>query len=72
MSAIVMVEITVKDHERVLKRIKMLDGVKSVKEHEEIHRSGVDIHVSCAPGTSKFDVEELLNGVAGVEVEVVS
>jgi hypothetical protein len=73
MSLILKVEVSDVDRNRVANRIKMLDGVESVLADErEERKDDEDIHVWCQNGVSRFDVEELLLGVAGVKVKVVS
>lgn len=79
MAARMLVDIRCKDHERVAKRIRLLDGVESVVEVEEAQRDQNDkeqslehwdVLVKCRGITSRFDVEELLMGVPDLHVEV--
>jgi len=63
---------------RVANRIRTLDGVESVSDFDKeidsprFDYSDADILVKCGVGARKCDVEELLLGVRGVSVKVVT
>jgi hypothetical protein len=74
------VEVSGSDYSRVAKKIEMLDGVKSVSvsdfdegiDSPRFDYSDADILVKCGVGARKCDVEELLLGVRGVSIKVVT